>query len=323
MDRTRSRAVRLRRLELLLFHARLGMTISEIVTELSVHRATVYRDLDALSDEEVPIWQEDGRVGLNRDRYLTTVRLTLHEAVALTLAARLLSGHWDKRNPHAVSAMQKLAAVMPDPMAEHILRTAEAADRRREVPGYVSALETLAQAWAELRQVRLTYLDPRTGETTERTFDPYFIEPSPSGFACYAIGYDHLRRDIRNFKVERIVRVTLLETTFQVRAGFKPHDYLANAWGVMGGEAVTEVTLRFSKGVAYRIRESDWPGEVRVVYQPDGPCVMTLRVNHVREMIPWIRGWGPDCEVLAPEDLRRQIAEDMRKAAEGYGLLPA
>lgn len=31
-----------------------------------------------------------------------------------------------------------------------------------------------------------------------------------------------------------------------------------------------------------------------------------------------IRGWGPDCEVIEPEELRRQIAEDMRKAAEVY-----
>ena len=45
---------------------------------------------------------------------------------------------------------------------------------------------------------------------------------------------------------------------------------------------------------------------------------MTLRVNHTLEMVSCIRGWGPDCEALAPEGLRRQIAEDMKAAAEVY-----
>ena len=52
---------------------------------------------------------------------------------------------------------------------------------------------------------------------------------------------------------------------------------------------------------------------------PDGTCTLTLRVNHTLEMVPWIRGWGPDCEVLKPDELRQQIAEDMRKAVEVYG----
>jgi proteasome accessory factor B len=319
MDRMLSRAERLKQLEGLLYRARLGLTVPEMAARLGVHRSTVYRDLNSLIATGTPIWEQEGRFGLNRERYLGTVRLDLHEALALYLAARLLSGHWDKRNPHAVSAMQKLASVMPEPMAEQVLRTAEAADRRREVPGYVLTLGTLARAWAEQRQVRMTYRAPGTERESERVFDPYFIEPSPSGYACYVIGHDHLRGDIRNFKVERIVRLVLLETTFEVRAGFNPHAYLANAWGVMGGETVTEVLLRFSKDVAYRIRESDWPGEVSVAYAGDGTCAMTLRVNHAREMVPWIRGWGPDCEVIAPEDLRRQIAGDMKKAAEVYG----
>ena len=27
-----------------------------------------------------------------------------------------------------------------------------------------------------------------------------------------------------------------------------------------------------------------------------------------------IQGWGPDCEVLAPVDLRQEIAEEMQRA---------
>jgi len=102
---------------------------------------------------------------------------------------------------------------------------------------------------------------------------------------------------------------------FEPDGGFDPYRYLENAWGIMGGEEVVEVRLRFSAGVAYRVRESNWTGVVSMEEVQDGGCVLTFRVTHTLEMVPWIRGWGPDCEVLAPAALRAQITEDMRKAA--------
>jgi len=43
-----------------------------------------------------------------------------------------------------------------------------------------------------------------------------------------------------------------------------------------------------------------------------------VRVAHTLEMKPWIRGWGPDCEVLAPEELRKEVAEELAEAAKVY-----
>ena len=45
--------------------------------------------------------------------------------------------------------------------------------------------------------------------------------------------------------------------------------------------------------------------------EPDGGCKLRLRVKHSLEMKPWIRGWGPECEVLAPMELRQEVAADM------------
>ena len=50
----------------------------------------------------------------------------------------------------------------------------------------------------------------------------------------------------------------------------------------------------------------------------DGRCTLTFRVNHVLEIKPWIRGWGPECEVLAPDELRREIAAEMKAAGALY-----
>jgi proteasome accessory factor B len=300
-----------------------GVRTAEIASLLGICQRTARRYLAELSERgRLPVYP-DGRVWklMEKARFdLLPVRLDLDEALALYLSARLLSAHSDKHNTHVVSALHKLASAMPQPIGRHIVRTAESVVRRRVYPGYLENLEKLTRAWAGHLQVRLRYRNPRAAEITERVFDTYFIDPSFVGCACYVIGHDHLRGEIRVFKVERIEQVELLGTTFEVRSDFDPFAYLAHAWGVMGGTELTEVRLRFAAGVAYRIRESDWPGVVKVEDEDGSGCVMTLRVSHVLEMKPWIRGWGADCEVLAPESLRAEIAAEMRKAAAIYGL---
>jgi hypothetical protein len=44
---------------------------------------------------------------------------------------------------------------------------------------------------------------------------------------------------------------------------------------------------------------------------------MTI-LSHTLKLTLWIRGWGFDFEVLSPESLRRQIAEDKRRAGKVY-----
>ena len=100
MSRLLNRAERLRAIERMLYRAPNGMRVVEIAQECAVDRRTVYRDLDLLSTSGVPIWQDEGRFGIERTRYLTTVRLNFNEAVALYMAARLLARHAEPGSPY-------------------------------------------------------------------------------------------------------------------------------------------------------------------------------------------------------------------------------
>ncbi len=298
-----------------------GFRTREIADLLNVSERTARRYIVQLSESgRLPVYQE-GRVWHlveGAQFNLLPVHLNLNEALALYLAARLLAAYSDKHNPQAVSALNKLASAMPVPVERHIVETAAILARRRPNPTYLKMLETLTQAWAARRQVHLIYRSPQTDEVTERVFDPYFIEPSPVGYACYVIGFDHLRQDIREFKIERVQHAKILNSPYEMRRTFDPYRYLARAWGVMGGDERITVKLRFSPRVAYRVRESDWPCVNTMDDLPDGGCLMTLTVSHTLEMKPWIRGWGADCEVLEPENLRVEIAKDMIAAGRMY-----
>ena len=79
------------------------------------------------------------------------------------------------------------------------------------------------------------------------------------------------------------------------------------------------MTLRFSAGrVAQRVQETNWHESQRIEMMEDGRCLLYIKVGSTMEMKPWIRAWGGDCEVLAPEALRKEIGEEMRMAGELY-----
>ncbi|GAB4468606.1 MAG: WYL domain-containing protein [Anaerolineae bacterium] len=312
-----ARAARLREIENLLFRNPQGMRVIEIADACGVDRRTIYRDIDLLSEAGVPIWQEDGQYGVIREQYLATVRLRLHEAVALYIAARLLSRHADEHNPHIVSALTKLSTAFPQPLADYITRTAEAIEHRPVNETFLAVLQEIALCWAEGRKVRIWYRSPGS-HVRERDVSPYTLEPSGIG-GLYLIGYEERVGEMRTFKLDRIERAEGLGEAYTIPADFDPRTYLASAWGIMaGGEEPHEILLHFSAAAAVFIRERIWHPSQRLEPQPDGSMYMWLAIGDEREIRPWIRSWGAEVEVIAPSSLREDIAGEVKRMQELY-----
>lgn len=317
-DRIKSKAARLRRIEHRLYNAPQGLRASDLAKDCGVARRTIYRDLMALHDMGVPVWEDKGRFGINRSAYLSTVRLNLNEAIALYFAARLLAHHSDEHNPHIVSALDKLAAGLPDrTVSAHIAQVADLVRARPLRGEYVATLETITRAWADRRLVRLYYRPPNR-EIAERVVAPYFVEVSRNGPGAYVIGHDTLRGAIRTFKIERVERAEALDEPYEIPDDFDPNAFLANAWGVMDEGAAVTVHLRFTAAAAPRVRESRWHQSQQLIERPDGGCDLWLTIGGIRELLPWVLGWGADVEVLAPDELREEVAAHGRRMASLY-----
>ncbi|NTV63997.1 MAG: transcriptional regulator [Oscillochloris sp.] len=317
-DRIRSKAARLRRIEHRLYNTPGGLRVSDLATDCGVARRTIYRDLMALDEMGVPVWEDRGRFGIDRASYLSTVRLNLNEAIALYFAARLLTHHSDEHNPHIVSALDKLAAGLPDQtISSHIARAADVVRARPVRSDYIRTLEVLTRAWADRRLVLLRYRAPNR-DITEREVAPYFVEVSRSTPAAYVIGFDHLRSAIRTFKIERIERADLLDGHYSIPNDFDPYAFLSSAWGVID-DAKVDIHLRFNAVAAPRVRESVWHHSQTLIDREDGGCDLLMTIGGIREVTPWVLGWGADVEVLAPDILRDEVIAHARRMAEIYG----
>ena len=301
-----------------------GWTTGELAREFQVDPSTIFRDLAVLESMGTGLITKGRRYLLDHRRSLHSVKLSLNELLAIYLAVRLLSRHSDEHNPHVVKALEKLADAVraKSPLiARHIDQAATAVRSRQTRREYVEALEVLTQGWAEGKKVRLRYRSYSKDETTERTFAPYFIEPSGIGYACYVIGYDELRGALRTLKVERVYDAQLTEDRFTIPESFDPQHLLASAWGVIWrDEGEIEVTLRFAPSVVRRVKESTWHHSQRVEDLPDGSCLFTVKVGSTQELKPWVRGWGAAVEVLSPSTFREEVIEEVKEMARIYGV---
>lgn len=326
---SRTKAERLLQIEMLLLAHPEGLTQAEIARRLGVHRSTVNRYIPDLSGY-VYIDDLDGnRWKVDRSTYLVNVRFNLNEALAVHMAARLLATRSDKHNPHAAAALRKLGLALErlaPRVSQHLLQSADVMDDAARVqdPVYLQALEKLTLAWAEGRKVQVWHRNEEIGQVFEYTFAPYFIDPYAVGNTAHVIGYRDPPGALRTFKVERIERVELSRVPYTIPEDFNPQDLLADAWGIWYTQSETVgVVLRFHPHVANRVRETHWHSSEVVEEQPDGFLIWRAQVAEPQEMLPWIRGWGADVEVLGPEGLRNKLENEVQRLARIYNIAPS
>ncbi|MCL4459035.1 MAG: WYL domain-containing protein [Chloroflexi bacterium] len=320
-EQTLGKAQRLLKIQHLLYCHPQGMTSSQLAEACGVCQRTIERDIAALHDLKVNLWEKGRRYGIAAGYFLPPLNLTLPEATSLLLAARLLATYSDERNPHTIQALSKLAAILPQPIAEPVYRTVQVIRHKAENAAFNQVLETLAIAWATRRRVKILYQSARSQNVHEQVVSPYFLQPSAAGYATYLIGYADFFDAVRTFKVERILAAELLEDTYDLPPDFDLDRCLSSAWGIIWGEE-TEVKLRFAPSAVRRLKECVWHPSQVLEEQADGGCLLTLRVASTLEITPWVLGWGDQVEVLEPKDFRESIRETAQRMAAQYRDCP-
>lgn len=316
-----NKAQRLTYINHLLYRHPRGLTTRELARLCGVNQRTIQRDLRDLEDLGIPLWDSEDaprRYSVLGGYYVPPIHLNLAEAVALYLAGRLLARYSDRFDAHTASALAKLANVLPEPMAAHMHASIQRLATRQQDRQIERVMETLATAWAGQRVVHIRYLGAQSEEPREYDLSPYCLEASGEGDAVYVIGWAAQPEELRTFKVERILEAYLTEETFEPPADFDAPALLDSCWGIMYGEKRERVTLRFAPSATRRLQETNWHPSQTFEILPEGGYLLTLEIAHPEEMIYWIRGWGPQVEVLEPAWLRAQMAADAKATAALY-----
>jgi predicted DNA-binding transcriptional regulator YafY len=224
-----------------------GLTGAQLAERIGVDRRTVRRYLAHLVELGVPVQAERGRDGGYRLRpgyKLPPMMFSADEALALAVGLHAagalgLSGI----TPAVASTQAKLERVMPAGLRRRLADIAETVSLDMGRPfaaGATSALLALSAAARAQQRVRLRYRSADGGETT-RDVDAYGL--AWRGGCWYAVGHCHLRRDLRSFRLDRVLEVEALPASFGRPPGFDVLGHLVRSIAMLPRAHAVEVQL--------------------------------------------------------------------------------
>lgn len=174
----------------------------------------------------------------------------------------------------------------------------------------------LYQATQDRRQVRMNYFTNKRGKWTVRTVNPHHLYFENDSW--YLFAFDHLRQEMRNFHLGRIESWEVLDERFERSRGFSAETWMGQAFqGIRGGEPVT-VEIWFDAHQAHWIRERSWPAGHEIDEQPNGELILRFQTGGLEGVKMWVMQYGAHAKVLAPPELKAEVAEELRRTLERY-----
>lgn len=323
MSRALNRTERLRKIEKLYLYG--AFTDEEMAERVGVDsRSTIYKDRQLLVEEGVPFEEvERGRWRIDRKKYLSNLRINVHQAAQLYLMARRLARQTRRPNPHVVSVLESLALILHQPLMDRLRQSAEFIPQATHESEQTAVLEKLVACWVEQRKVRFRYRGLHARQPTVHLVSPYLLEPSLLGESIYLVGYSETMNKIVPFKVDRIEKAADTTQPIIPPESFDETEFIRNVWSIWDGEGEpVTVKLKFRGETAVRrVQETIWhPNQAEPELLPNGDLIWTAQVAEWREMLPWVRSWGAQVEVLEPLALRRELEREILKLSDIYHI---
>ena len=158
-------------------------------------------------------------------------------------------------------------------------------------------LPPLIAAVSQRRRVRFEY---SKGEEPTRTLDPYTLFYQDERW--YVQGFDHLRKDLRRFRLARIVSLEVLQQSFLVPEAYDSKSALFHKWDIAVGKPVP-VVCRVDAALAQWLMENPQHPTQSVEHD-----LFRVTVRDLEALGHWLlslRG----VEVLQPAQLRDMMRE--------------
>lgn len=321
------RAARLINL-LLLLQTRGQMTAAELAEELEVSERTVHRDVEALSESGIPVFASRGPLGgvsLVEGYRTRLTGMTGEEAEALFLSGVPGAAAELGLGTVMAAAQLKVKAALPAELRSRASRLVERF--HLDVTGWFHTgeeaplLSAVSEAVWESQQVDVIY--ERGDKSVTRRLNPLGLVLKAGIWYVVA----ESERQTRTYRLSRIKSVTPAGERFERPADFDLAAFWAESTAAYEKSAERiEVTLRIADDglgplaelagqPAYRAAERLTPPEA----DPDGWRLLRIQMEWPEEVPARLLALGGRAEVLAPPEVRSQMAELALRVARQYG----
>nr|MBN2277680.1 YafY family transcriptional regulator [candidate division Zixibacteria bacterium] len=301
-----------------LLRTRRSLNAGRLARECGVTERTVYRDIVALSEANIPIYYDRGYKYAS-DNFLPPLNFNIDEY--LTLITALESSPLYKGGPgyNLIKSIKgKIEACLPPAVKEKkkYSRPKTRIDiKSTQSVNFSDKFYAAVERGIENHQVlELTYNSIQSGIIT-RPVEPYFLIFIEKAF--YFVAFCQLRKALRTFRIDRILKISVTDEHFHPRPDINPAEYFAGSWGVFSGDPV-EIEAVFS-GKAARIvgMSRHHPGE-KVSRFDNDRIKYQVTVRGIEEICRWLLGYGGEVRVIKPDILKNEIKRRAKAILQTY-----
>lgn len=283
----------------------------EIAKRFSVSLRTIYRDMRALEEAGIPIIGEAGQgYSLVEGYRLPPVMFTQDEAQAFLVAEKIFEKVTDKgSSDHFHSAMLKIKAV---------LRTAEK-DRLEELSPQVEVLrmrnqlqfgrkseflQSILYSLSNQSLIEIIYTTFEEERTNSRVIEPVGVYYAFEQW--YVIAWCRLRKDYRNFRIDRIQELKVLNEKYKTNTHPTLKEFLNQ---VRHAENLTQIELFVPNSAEKYIREQKYNQGYVTERRTESGIEMTFMTSSMEGFIRWILMMADKIRIISPPEAKERMRE--------------
>lgn len=283
-------------------------TAKELADEFNVSVRTIYRDIDVLSANGIPVYTSQGKGGgisiidgYTIDRALLSDKE--QEEILTALESVKATGKVDVDN-----ALQKLSGMFKRSQNDWIeIDFSSWGENEREKEIFKTVKDSILSSGT----LQITYFSNK-GEKTDRTVEP--VKLIFKGFNWYLYGFCKAREDYRFFKLSRIDNIKKLDSTAEKRDSNKYNITEKQYNNENKGKKIL-LKLKVDKKAATRIYDEFEIFEI--VYNNDY-LIAKVYVYENDWLLNYLLGYGNDIEILEPIELRENYKYTIESIVKKY-----
>lgn len=280
------------------------VTAGGLAEHFNVSVRTIYRDIDILSANGIPVYCSQGKGGgiSILDNYLIDKAMLSDEEqkqVLLSLQSVNATGQIDVRD-----SLIKLRNVFKKNNTDWIeidFSNWEQSDNEKEI------FESIKYSIINCRVIECSYFNTK-GEISKRKIEPYKLVFK--GYQWYVYGFCLMRNDFRFFKLTRIDDLTVLYETFSRKEGIS-----VNTKYNIDTNEIVKVKLKINSRMAARVYDEFRKGKITF----NGEFfIVEANIPKNEYLYTYFLAYGTDLEVIEPVEVRREMKRLLGKIINKY-----
>lgn len=174
----------------------------------------------------------------------------------------------------------------------------------------------VATALLKRQQIHISYKGRARDKKTQRQLSPQRLVHYRDNW--YLDAWCHLRESMRSFSLDRISSSRVDKQVSIDIDEIKLDQHYASSYGIFAGEPKYKAKLKFTPLAARWVADEQWHPQQKGQFDIHGYYELDIPYLNSKELIRDILKYGPEVEVIAPPQLKKDIKVLLEQAIEQY-----